>query len=174
MLKDLTLNKPDNQKWLKGVGLFQIIGGVIGIIIIAISLTTQPTSLLTFLTSFSIFAFSIFAGWQAYILKENSLKWTTINQSLQIFSVIIGHFGYLYVSGVCIDATFDFSNGVNLGMSFKLSHFSFEITGNKKQYFVGINLIAVYIIYKIEKIKTEVMTNKELQESLKNHKPITS
>lgn len=171
MLKDYALNKADNQKWLKGIGLFQIIGGAVGLLLFFVPGIgfTLPVLNIFYLPGILLFGLSIYAGQLAFRLKDNCLKWTIINQSLQLFSVFVGHYGYQYISGVCLNVTVDFSVGFQMGVDFKLSTFSLAFGSSQEKYLMSINLITVYIIYKIENIKTEIKTKLEMQESLKKN-----
>lgn len=168
MLKDPLINKPDNLIWIKGIGIYQIIGGIFGLIVLFIGINGHFQNIINtfFLLAVFLFALSIYTGITCYKLKDSCLNVTIINQALQVFSLFAGQYVFQYVSGISVSASLDFSDGFDFGFYFHISNINLAIENNEGKYFLGINFIAIYIIYKIESLKKEMKEKKDIKERL--------
>ena len=156
-LKEHALVKPDDQKWLRSIGLYQMIGGALGYIVFFIfSFFTAGFNLLL-LPAFLFFGLSVYAGLQCYALKDNCLKVTFLNQALQLMSLVAGSFSFRYVSGLSLEPYLSLSDGFSLGIHFNISSFGYKI-GGEQGYSCGVNLIALAVLYKIIDIRSNMKT----------------
>lgn len=143
---------PKNQTELKSIGIYQMVGGGLGLVLLI------PNGLSVFLSTYIIggllFSFSIFSGYSCFKFKNGCFTLTFINQTLQALAMVIGSFTFEYVSGAGLAFNIDITNSLTIGFDFNLSTLSAGLfdDGTEKYHF-GFNLIAMFIIYLTEKIK---------------------
>ena len=105
-------------KKLKALAIYQIIGGLLGLIITiwaVIEFTTfTPFIILLFAIAFGLYIFSLLSGWLLWNQYTAGVKCSLINQYFQIVQFTIGGWAYTYISGGY------FSLGVDLTYSYKL------------------------------------------------------
>lgn len=154
------LTKKTKDK-VKGLGYYQIIGGVIGIIstigLIAQVGTIKWLVVLLFLLAAGLYSFSIYCGQQ--LLKgrlKTALKLSTINQALQSINFAILGFAFKFIAGVTLLIGIDYTNDFNITFHFSLSQFQLNINNEKVLLTVGFNLVAVYLIYFIDKLQQKI------------------
>lgn len=145
----------ETQKKIKAIGLYQIFGGLLGLIIIAIASfsTASDRFLYLVIPGLILFGFSIYVGKQTYQQSENCLNLTIINQVLQIVGIYIGGYGFEYVSGIALGFTIDLSNQLLIGVNVNLSTLNYRLNLSPEKYFFSFNIIALLIIYYVEKIR---------------------
>jgi hypothetical protein len=159
-LKDHTLVRPENQKWLKAIGIYQIAGAGIGLIILLISfLLTSGLYRLLALPGLLLFGLSVYAGIQCIQLKENCIKLSMINQALQIVSFSAGMISFQYISGLAFQPHISSSEGtVSFIFQLNFSNFSFHFDNNAGEYSLGINLVAIGLFYKLNQVRNAYET----------------
>jgi len=150
--------RPQNNNFLKGLGVYQMAGGAIGLIFtfIAAFPFDNAFSNIIFVPCCLLFGLSIYSGWQTFKVTYHGLRLTIVNQLLQLFSLTIGKFGFNYIAGVGLSFTLDFTHTLNLGFSFEFSDIGIMINRGPNEYFFGLNLVALFLIYKVDKIMTQV------------------
>jgi hypothetical protein len=149
---------------LKLLGYYQIIGAVLGFLIILYTiLTAQEISislLLIILPVVCLYIFSAFCGHQLLFGSINlGLKLSTINQLLQAIHFSLFGLTYKYVSGLILAIGLDYTTDPDLLFNFALTTFDLTFTSNSDSIIVGVNLIAVYAIYLIDKLKQNIDTS---------------
>ena len=152
--------KIKTQKYIKALGLYQIIGGLIGFVSIGIqgfSLSNDKL-LCLLLPGALLFGFSIYVGIQAYLQSKNCLNLTIINQLMQLVGIYIGHYGFAYVSGLGLDITIDLSEHILFGMSTTLSTLNYRLGLEPEKYVFSFNIVSILIIYYAEKFKKNEIT----------------
>ena len=151
-----------NYVKLNILGFYQILGGLLGCIIsgwIFISLISiQPPQDILFYTilssiSFFLFIYSIVCGF-LLLKKQNiikALKFSLINQVLQLVNFSIFGFAFKYISGFYLSTGFDLSNN---SFIFKWGVSSWEILMNSNSTIneVNINIFALVLILLIDKL----------------------
>lgn len=147
----------DTQKKIKVIGLYQIIGGVFGFIVIAIASFSTPKDKLVYLIfpSLILFGFSIFVGKQTFIQSKNSLNLTIANQLLQLVGIYIGKYGFEYISGFSMGLYINITENFLIGFNFQLSTLNYRFHLEPEKYLFSFNFVAITIIYAVEKIKIE-------------------
>lgn len=155
---DITSLSTKDQTELKLIGIYQMVGGGLGFVLLI--LNGPSVFLSTYIIGGLLYSLSIFSGYSCVKFKENCFTLTFINQTLQALAIIIGNFTFEYVSGVGLGFTINMTDSVNIGFDFNLSTFSagFYDDGTE-EYYIGFNLIAMYVIYLIEKIRKDVRPN---------------
>ena len=165
MLENYIIQQHGNK--LKWLGIYQIIGGALGLVltIIAVFPFNNLFNTILFIPCCLLFGLSIYTGWQTYKLTYLGLQLTFINQLLQLFSLTVGKFGFHFVAGIGLRFTLDFTNSLNLGFALGLSDIDITINRGPNEYFIGINLIALILIYLTDKIMAEIKRNNELSKA---------
>lgn len=148
-----------NKIKLKSIGIYQMLGGGFGLLFLLIFGASAFLS--TYIISGILFSFSIYSGYSCFKLRKNRFTLTYINQILQSLAFTIGSITFEYVSGVGLNFTLDMTDSFKIGYEFNiLSTVSagFYEDGTEK-YYIGFNLIAMYIIYLTEKIQKSIKSD---------------
>jgi hypothetical protein len=152
-------------KWIKTIGLYQVFGGVLGLLLMAPDLRfcdTVTTSLSFVLILF--FLFSVFAGIKLYKLKPGGRTASIWSQALQIFTVAAGNFYYSFISGISFQLTLDLTDDIKIGFESATSRLSIILQGTEDHFYFGINLVPILIIMFLDKFKTDI-------EERRSHEP---
>jgi len=148
------------QPKLKGIGLYQIAGGVIGLglsIWVIAGLTTTTLSLIVLLLiAIGLYSYSIYCG--TLLLKNNisGLNLSLINQYLQLFGISFYGFAFQYISGVSVLAGIDLTDSFLMTFNFGVSQWQFSINDQNHPTTFNFNLVALFLILYIEKLKKEI------------------
>jgi len=158
---------------IKGLAYYQIVGGIIGFgltVMAFIQATATNGLLISLLAVFAgLFGFSILCGQQ--LLKSNlkrGLKLSTANQILQVFNFALLGYSYKYVAGLLLSLGVDLTSGFNLTFNFSIPAFQFDINQETETLNIGFNLIAVFLVYYIDKLQKDIELKKELFDASKN------
>lgn len=150
----------NTQLKLKALGIYQIIGGGIGL-----GLTFWSVSKLTIivapplflvLIAIGLYAYSIYCG--VLLLKKNrsELRHSLINQFFQLVNFSILGFTFQYVSGLFLSIGLDLSNSFSLTFGLDLSSWQIAVHDDTKPLIVNFNLIAFLLIVFIDRTKREM------------------
>lgn len=151
------------------IAIYQIIGGLTGIGLIAwLLLRTQAINgalLLIFLTAVGLYLLSIKAG--MYLLEKDYKKgliYSIIIQTFQVVAIGLGSHKFDFYSGSKANIGFNFTDGFNLKLDFGLtSQINFAINSSDKEYFLYINIIAIFLIYVLSDLYNEIALNKTIK-----------
>ncbi len=156
------------------LGIYQLLGGIAGLIITAYwamhtELINGPI-LLIFLIATGLYLFSIKSGtlllWKDY---KKGLIYSIINQAIQILSVGFGGYKFRYSSGANGIFGLNFTNGFELKISFALaSDFNISINVNNTEYFIYLNLLAIFLFFAFYDIYEELFSKKSKKNDDKN------
>ena len=157
------------EEKIKGLAYYQLIGGIFGVGL-SIWLTSKATLingtvLLIIVLAFGLSFFSIYCGQQ--LLKQNfnrGLQLSLINQALQAINFAMLGYAFKFDVGFLLGAHVDLTNGFNLGLDFSFPTFQFNINSDNNSIIVGINLLAFYLIYLIQKLQHQIKTHKKTDE----------
>lgn len=142
------------------LGLYQIIGGAVGALVIIWSILKTPLltglTVLAYLFILLFFAYSIFCGIQCLTTKRNALRHSLINQILQVASFAILGFAFNYVAGIYLTVGLDLSHAFNFKMGIGISQFDFKFNSVSDRIEVDLNLVAFALIYWIDKMMKRV------------------
>lgn len=136
---------------IKLIGLYQIIGGIIGIgmfigLVFAIG-EVNLTLLLLLVLSALLFCYSIFCGVMHFRNPALGLRLTFINQLIQVFQLALLGYYYKYISGFGIMIGADLTDDLLLGFSFDISSFQMHFDTGSETSFVKINIVAPLLAY---------------------------
>ena len=154
---------------LTKLGLYQIVGGVLGIIIIIwailkIPLLTDLAALVYFIMVL-FFAYSIFCGVLCIKTKKNSLLHSLINQMLQIFGIAIMGYALKYVAGFYLTIGLNLTDSIKFTFGTGLSKFDFNINLEKERLELDFNLIAFAFVYWIDKLMQKVKEEESVRQA---------
>ncbi len=145
------------------IGYYQIVGAVIGFLMLIISLmhTGNLTGFLLafYLVAILLFGFSFYSGRLALKRDKHYRTYTTINQILQILSFSIAAVTYNYYSGLAIEIGVNFSQTFEFNFSANISGFGFEYKPNRSAFELGVNIVPFIVIGLLSKI--ELMEDKQ-------------
>jgi len=150
--------KMDRLDWFKIIAAYEIIGGIIGIVIasyIVASMHTVPAVIVIVVFFVLLFLLSTYAGTLLWKKDIRGIDLSIIAQIPQIFQITIpGILTYRFISGLSFPLIFEFDQArgsssfdFSLGL---LSSFNFQLGPEKDVSLLGINLVAIAaIIYLI-------------------------
>ncbi len=154
---------------LTNLGIYQIIGGAIGLLFIIWTIFKSPISpieaLLIYLIIVSLFLYSVFCGILCIKVKKNALNHSLANQILQVFSFAIMGFAFKYVAGFYLTIGLDLADSFNLHFGAGLSKIDFNINNEKKRLEVDFNLVALALIYWIDKLLKKVKEDAAIRQA---------
>lgn len=135
------------------IGIYQIVGGIIGIGIIALLMLKTPEingPFLFYITlALFLFAFSIQSG--NLLLQESKLNkgliFSLILQGLQIVSIGLGSYSYGFYSGANVTFGFESGGDFKFGFGVVSSGFNIKINSGESEYFFKLNFLAIFILY---------------------------
>ena len=133
-------------KWL---AIYQILGGLTGMLDVFPLLFTAHYNYVTLsiiFTGFLLQAFSAYCGISLFRQQTNSLLISLVCQCLQAVSIYSFGFFYQYVSGFSFSLMLESSEGFHVHFSGNLSLFSFQTGDNSFDRMVGFNMVALGII----------------------------
>ncbi|MEO8770368.1 MAG: hypothetical protein ABI402_09800 [Ferruginibacter sp.] len=165
----MKISKETELNLLK-LGLYQIIGGVIGIAIILWGIYKNAQYSISLIILYSIvvlfFLYSIYSGNLCLKPKSNALRHSLINQILQTVGFTIGVFKFKYLSGLYFTFCIEITNGISFDFGFGISKFILGFASSAKILEIDINLIAIgisfWIISLTKKIKSEIELRTEI------------
>ena len=150
------------------LGVYQIIGGVIGILFIgmagwSVALINTWVALLLLL-AFLLFGYSILCGILLVMTKEAVLKLSQINQALQLISWTILGFSFKYVAGVFVSVGFDLTEAFKFNFNLGVSGFEFNFHRETERFELNFNLMAIYLLYYTVMLDKKIKKETELHE----------
>jgi hypothetical protein len=150
----------ETESALTKLGLYQIIGGAVGVLVILWGIFNTPLltgiTVLVYLLILLFFAYSIFCGILCLKAKTNALGHSLINQILQVFGFAIMGFAFKYVAGFYFTIGLDLTDSIELGFGTGISNFNFNFNNEKDRLEVDFNLIAFALIFWIETLRKKV------------------
>ncbi|MBP8114150.1 MAG: hypothetical protein KAY50_02275 [Chitinophagaceae bacterium] len=150
------------------LGYYQIIGGVIGILLNIYGFFTQlPVFGLVIIIPvifFILYGFSIYCGTKCLQFGENSLNVSIYNQVFQILGFSMFGAVFSYVAGLHFNINLDLSNSIQANFKAGISNFKLYYNQDPDVIKVNLNLIAIGLIIFIDKLNS---TSKKEKEALK-------
>lgn len=154
---------PQNLHY-KMLGIYQLLGGIIGIgltIWILLSVQVQFVGQYFFIVvAFLLYLYSIFCGLMLLKNKKKGLRLSLVNQLFQIVNLSIVGFAYKYISGFFLSFGLDLTNN-NLLFNFGTSSWELAINTNSIISEVHINLIALFLVFFIERLIGKSLYNED-------------
>jgi len=151
---------------LRVLAWYQIIGGIAGLLItiwlIARTAQINGLILLVLLFAMGLYGFSIYCG--RTLLTDKYLlgfKLSIINQAMQILQFAMLGYAFYYVSGSMVILGIKVNNGFTFNFDFGLySKWQISIATDETEFRLGINLVAIYAIYFIDKLRSTIAEEK--------------
>ncbi|UAM97808.1 hypothetical protein K8354_16240 [Polaribacter litorisediminis] len=150
---------------LKGIGILEIIGGITGIGLIVWFLLQgfqmNSYSVIIFLITILFYSYSIFAGIILFKKTEKGISHSWIIQFIQIIGISFNGITYMFTSGGNFMLGYNWTENnltFNLGIA---SEFDLSISQDINN-FIQINLIAIVIIYILDKTLKSISEKNEL------------
>ncbi|MCJ8166970.1 hypothetical protein MKJ04_19165 [Pontibacter sp. E15-1] len=142
---------------LKALALYQFIGGILGLVLTLWVMFRGEVVLTQLVLRASLFAaglyvFSILCGRMLYRNPARGLVFSLINQVLQVVYFAFGAYGFQYVAGLRIGLGLDMAGSWTFKFRVALSSFQFELGTETSQKLIGINLVALFLIFWIERL----------------------
>jgi hypothetical protein len=148
-------NLQELQPKLNALSIYQIIGGLIGLGSIAYLIaTTDPLPILLLpILSFAVvlYGYSIYCG---IVLSKRSLpglKYSKINQLLQVVHFTLFGYSFQYVSGVHFSPGLDLTKFLNFKLNLSLSTWQININTGEPDMLISLNVVALFLIVFIDK-----------------------
>ena len=124
--------------------------------------TINGAIFLIFAIAIGLYLFSIKSG-IVLIRKDykRGLIYSMINQAIQLFSIGIGGYKFEYASGAKGIIGLNFTNGFNLQLDAGiLSEFNMSINVDTMEYFIYVNLLAIFLMFVLNDIYKEKFLDK--------------
>lgn len=145
------------------LGIYQLTGGVIGLLILVWAALHTPflTSLMVLVLFIVavIFSYSIVCGILCFRLHEQALRYSLINQILQLVSIAAAGFSFHYCAGIYLNFGINLTHTIRLDAGLGISGFIFNFNKEPDEMNLYINIVALLLIIWIERIKKR--TNRE-------------
>jgi hypothetical protein len=157
------IRKTQNQ--LRVLAIYQLVGGSLGIAFTALVLLqgnmvlTQQVLRGTLLAA-GLYMFSILCGSLLFRNPQRGLTLSLLNQVLQVIYFAFGSYAFQYVAGLRIGVGFDIIGSWTFKFRMALSSFQFNLGTDSGQKFIGINLLALFLIFWIEQLLEKVKTER--------------
>ncbi|WP_192820261.1 hypothetical protein [Rufibacter sp. LB8] len=145
---------------LNGIAFYQMTGGLLGLGLF----TKLPPQLhnpsgstwLGIGLAAALYLFSVVCGFQLLRRKPQAVNWSMVNQGLQVLSLGVAGFAYNYVAGLKLGVGLDFLASWVFKVRISVSSFQFMLQADGAPSFVGINLLALLLLYFLEKSKDSI------------------
>ena len=154
------LNKQIKNQ-IKALALYQIIGGILGIaltvgVLFGGELVVDQMAMRIGLFASGLFIFSILCGRMLFRNPKRGLVLSIINQVLQVVYFSFGSYAFQFVAGLRIGVGVDMVEGWLFKFRLALSSFHFSAGTDLGQKFIGVNLVALFLIFWIERLLERV------------------
>lgn len=145
---------------IKALAAYQVAGGILGIALTAWAMyideiVITPLVIRLGLLATVLYIFSIVCGRMLLLNPKSGLTFSIFNQVLQVIYFSFGTIGYHYVAGLRIGVGVDMVEGWTLKFRLALSSFQFELGTDIGHKFIGINLVALFLIFWMEKLQAK-------------------
>ncbi|PRY10671.1 hypothetical protein CLV24_11390 [Pontibacter ummariensis] len=150
---------------VKALAVYQIAGGILGIAFTLwvmfsgqVLITQEVLRIALFATA--LFVFSLLCGRMLFRKPERGLVLSLANQVLQVVYFAFGAYGFQYVAGLRVGLGMDMTGSWTFKFRLALSSFQFDFGADTSQKFIGINLVALFLIFWIERLLEKVKAGK--------------
>ena len=145
---------------LKLIGIYQIIGGSIGlgitIWIITMVLPGQLIVAFILIVSISSFLFSITCGLGLFFKKSWAIDLSLALQLLQIINFTLFGYSFKFISGLGILLNVDFTDKIQMHLTASEPLFKFTYLIDPTETMIGINLAAILMAFFIIDLKRKM------------------
>ena len=146
---------------LKAFGIYQIVGGLIGIglTVWLISMQTVISVLIMLMILFALilYSYSIYCG--TLLVKQKfykGLRLSNINQYLQLINFSVLGYGFQYISGAYFTVGVDLTDSFIFKLNFGVSSWQLQFNVGGDLTLINFNIVALLLILFIEKMKKKI------------------
>jgi hypothetical protein len=161
------ISKETESDLLK-LGLYQIFGGAIGILLVAVGIYRDSLidsfTVLLYILIVLIFSYSIFCGMLCIKASRRALKYSLANQILQLFGFAAMGFAFKYVAGVSLTVGLDLTDSLNFSFGAGISKFVLNLNLDRDTLELNVNLIAIGLVYWIDRLTRRVREEMEIRQ----------
>jgi hypothetical protein len=147
------------------LGIYQVIGGAIGTLLILWSVFTGSSltglTLLVYVFMLLFFGYSIFCGVLCLKAKQNALRHSIINQLMQVFGFAVLGFAFKYIAGLYLTVGLDLTESFEISFGAGISKFDFLFNKEADRIEIDFNLVAIILVYCISKLFKKVKAEYE-------------
>jgi len=135
------------------IGIYQIAGGLLGLVLILWNSSTLFQSsvwnILLFIIITLLFIYSVVCGVMCIKKNSKALPLSFANQLLQSIGFAIGGYAFSYVSGIYCAINLDFTDSPGLSFSIGISRCFLNINTDDAQSMLSFNLIGIWVFYEV-------------------------
>lgn len=146
---------------LKLIGIYQIIGGVIGLgIMIWLFTMVLPVSFMVatiLIISLLSFLFSIACGLGLVFKKSWAKDLSLVLQLVQIINFSLFGYSFKFISGLGILLNFDFTHSTQVKLEASEPWFSFTNLSDPNEMIISVNLAAILMAFFILDLKRKIV-----------------
>ncbi|MGN6439654.1 MAG: hypothetical protein ACTHMM_24215 [Agriterribacter sp.] len=148
------------------LGIYQIAGGAIGVLYILWALIRSfiisgPAAVI-YILFVALYGFSILCGVKCIFFKKDALQYSLINQLMQVVHFSVAGFGFTYMAGFHVSVTIDLTSDIMFGLNASISNIELTINGDNEQTLLGINIVAIWLVYWIDKLMRKAKDENEI------------
>jgi hypothetical protein len=145
------------NKKVNFVAYYQIIGGAIGFLLaLWVMVSSEGGGLLILLSTLGLYTFSMYCGKMLLDGKvKDGLRFSTINQVIQTINFALFGYAFNFVAGLNLTVGINYTTDLKFIYNISLSQFKINLNSQKELVIVGINLIALSLIFIIGNLMVE-------------------
>jgi hypothetical protein len=145
------------SKKIKFVAYYQIIGGAIGLLLtLWVMVNSEGGGLLLLLGTLGLYTFSMYCGKMLLDGKvKDGLRFSTIIQVIQTINFALLGYAFKFIAGLNLTVGINYTTDLKFIYNISLSQFMININSQKDLVVVGINLIALSMIFIIGNLMIE-------------------
>lgn len=117
--------------------------------------------ILLFSIALGLYIYSIYCDILLLKNSKEGLKHSLINQALQMVSFSFFGYAFQYIAGVYFAIGIDLTDGFYIKFNTGLSTWQIIVNSGEQLLFVNVNLVALFLIFFIEKLKKRISTIEE-------------
>jgi len=151
---------------VKALAIYQVAGGIIGLVLTIWTMADHIDNikgllLILFSIALGLYIYSVYCG--ILLLKnfKTGLKYSLINQALQMVSFSFFGYAFQYIAGVFFAVGIDLTDGFYLKFNTGLSTWQIIVNSGERLLFVNVNMIALFLLFFIEKLKKRISAIEE-------------
>jgi len=140
---------------IKGLGVYQIAGGILGLGLTVLAIPEKPslTEILFLATTLGLYSYSVYCGIVLFTQKEKALKYSAINQYLQLINFAVLGYGFEYISGGYLSVGIDLTNAMIFRFNMGFSNYQLNINTDNQEGLINLNLLALFLLLFINRLK---------------------
>ncbi len=136
---------------------YQIVGGLIGVILVIYTFTTLEEANFYYLAIITfgllLYVFSFLCGVFVFQRKTIGLRISLINQALQVIGFSLFGYGFEFVAGISYDIFIDYNDGLDISTSLGISNWHLLLNNDTGIIQGSINVIAISMVIFIVHLK---------------------